>query len=82
MATDKKTVWQQAQSCGVDDFISKVSSAFGKDAISGVLVANEGGVFTTDDRMIILLDNRRLVSPGARTTAAENKKIRSSKKPR
>lgn len=78
MAANKREVWAAAQQLGVDDFISRVSEAFGKDAIAAVMVSGRGvGALSTDDALLHIPDR---VRPGYRMEASQVKaEINSSK---
>lgn len=45
MATkvSRRELWEAAQAAGLDDMISKVSAAFGKDAIADISISTRDG---------------------------------------
>lgn len=51
MAHSKRQVWEAAKAAGMDDFIGKVSAAFGSDAIAGVAITVNNEVTATSDDM-------------------------------
>ena len=73
MAHTKREVWEAAKRAGIDDFISKVSEAFGPNVIDGVMIESPEGKFTTDDRLLFDPDR---VKPGYRISKEQVKEAR------
>lgn len=78
MASNRREVWELAQQTGCDDFITKVSAAFGKDAIADVCIETPAQVCSTSDQLAAYQPDR--IVPGVRFTPDDMKAQRSSKK--
>ena len=67
-----------AQQTGCDQFISKVSAAFGKDAIADVCIESGVDIVSTSDQFAMY--NPVRVQPGVSVDAKSSKGIRASVK--
>lgn len=78
MANNRREVWEKAQQTGCDQFISKVSAVFGKDAIADVCIESGMDIISTSDQFAMYNPTR--VIPGTTVDAKDSKEIRASRK--